>query len=215
MRWLYRLSDFHRQHNNENKMGRKKVEQPFFPHHFVWNEAHIISNENLRYRYTGDCSACWLIAKLSPLLTPCRRVTKRDKMAYGKDLTFQRSLLSSLPLFWKLQEPSSKGNTAPVKSGTVFFKIQHVLNVAFWASGLCERLCLIYGALNLQHVSFGPETQSTVNPTLLSLRRCNSHTSTCHLCWQAAYLEKSIRYPASVTPPQAFQKQTAKAANLY
>lgn len=117
--------------------------------------------------------------------------------------------------FWKLQEPSSKGNTAPVKSGTVFFKIQHVLNVAFWASGLCERLCLIYGALNLQHVSFGPETQSTVNPTLLSLRRCNSHTSTCHLCWQAAYLEKSIRYPASVTPPQAFQKQTAKAANLY
>lgn len=193
MRWLYRLSDFHRQHNNENKMGRKKVEQPFFPHHFVWNEAHIISNENLRYGYTGDCSACWLIAKLSPLLTPCRRVTKRDKMAYGKDLTFQRSLLSSLPLFWKLQEPSSKGNTAPVKSGTVFFKIQHVLNVAFWASGLCERLCLIYGALNLQH----------------------SHTSTCHLCWQAAYLEKSIRYPASVTPPQAFQKQTAKAANLY
>lgn len=67
----------------------------FFFTILVWNEAQIISNGNPPYGYTGDCSEWWLIAKLSPMLNPCWRTTKRDKMAYGKDLTLQMSLLSS------------------------------------------------------------------------------------------------------------------------
>lgn len=56
MFWLYWLSgDFHRQQYNENKRGGKKSSTAFF-HHLVQNEAHIISNGNSTYGYTGDCS---------------------------------------------------------------------------------------------------------------------------------------------------------------
>lgn len=109
--------------NNRMKMDGGKKQPYLFFHHLLWNEAHIISNGNPPYGYTADCSMWWLIVKLSPTLTPCWRVTKRDKMAYGKDLTLQMSLLFGferiicalfLFLFWRVHEILS-GKTWPLQ----------------------------------------------------------------------------------------------------
>lgn len=54
----------------------------------------------------------WLIAKLAPMLPSCWRVTKSGKVAHGKDLTVQMSVLSAFEqtvyvtylLSWKVHE---------------------------------------------------------------------------------------------------------------
>lgn len=83
-----------------------------FFHHLVQNEAHIISNGNPTYGYTGDCSNVVADCKASSTADPCWRATKSDKMAYGKDLTVQMSVLSAFEqtiyvtylLLWKVHE---------------------------------------------------------------------------------------------------------------
>lgn len=212
MLWLRRLSgDFHRQQYNENGREKKKRSgNSLFSHHLVWNEAHIISNGKPPHGYTGDCSMWWLIAKLFPMLTPCWRVTKRDRMAYGRDLTLQMSLLSGFEqtvygtflLFFLLKghEILLQGKNCLFRVESVVLEIHHLETCFFffssWLSRICERLYALlkeHYIYNLQYATLCLETEKGgVNPAHIPLRWSNSRHSTCHSSWQAVYLENSI-----------------------
>lgn len=163
-------------------------------HSFKWNPP---------YGYTGDCLVWWLIAKLSPMLTPCWKATKRDKMAYGKDLTLQMSLLSgfektiyvTLLLFWKVHEILLQEKYCLFRSSqsAVFFRVHHLETCL---DCYIVTICLTERTLHWQYATYCLETESVINPALPPFRWFNSRHSTCHSSWQAVYLEN--RYPASV-----------------
>lgn len=131
---------------------KKKTKKP----HLVWNEAHIISNGN-PLGYTGDCSVWWLIAKLSEMPTSCWRATKRDKMAYSKDLTLQMSLLPgfewtiyvSFLLFCKVHKILLQGEYCIFKSSQ-----PTVLSIFSTAHFIWKDVCVVKLWLSWIRVSF-------------------------------------------------------------
>ena len=150
----------------------------------------------------------WLIAKPSPLLTSCWRVTKTDTMAWSKDLIFinETSLwfsaehLCYFPAFFKkkkkIKKRQASGKVLSIEDKLVSTSLSRGMYgvVTLWLPGFCGFVVFLYGKRFIFTIchSLSWDWESGVNSALRPLRWCNSHHSTCHSSWQALHIKNSI-----------------------
>lgn len=113
MFWLYWLSgDFHRQQYNKMN-GEGGGSSTAFFRHLVQNEAHIISNGNPTYGYTGDCSNVVADCKANSTADLMLKNHKewQSGLRQGFDCTnvsvlsaFEQTIYVTYLLLWKVHE---------------------------------------------------------------------------------------------------------------